>query len=134
MASLQSTSSWKRPRSKRSLALTGLLAVLAIGALWYVTEGFSDGTLASLTLLDLVASVFAGAVLGILDLYTLVDERLRQLQPGSVLTRVVVGGLLGVTGAVLSDVFDLSPVLSLIVLVSLLVTEFAARAYYVFTE
>lgn len=135
MAPRHSTERWRALRSKKSVALSGLLVVLAVGILWYTTDGLSTGQVAALTVVELAGGVLVGGVLGLIDLYTQVNEELQRVQNQTV-RGVSVGLLLAVLfsvlGAIFTDEVGISLPLLLILFTAFLVAQFVVRAAYAF--
>lgn len=135
MAPLHSTDTWKPLRRKKSVALSALLAVLAIGALWYTTDGFSTGQVAALTSVELAGGVLVGGILGLIDLYMQTNEQLQRFQNRTV-SGVSVGFLLvvlfSVIGAIFADELGISLALLLISFTAFLGAQFVVRTYYAF--
>ncbi|GAB7118271.1 hypothetical protein [Natrinema pallidum] len=132
MSSLKPISTSNGPGNEKILILTSLLVILAISVLWYMTEGFTDGSLEPLTIPVLAASMIVSAVLGILDAYSVIEKRLQQLHGNNIFIRLIIGVLIGLGSAALA--LNVSTVLVLVITISFLLGESVGRAYYVFAK
>lgn len=137
MPTLQSTEDWKSLQSKKSVVLTGLLVVLVAVGLWYHTEGFSNGQVGTLTSAELGAGVVTGGILGLIDLFTQVNDQIQQFQNrnlGGISLGLVIAALFGVIGAILVDATNISLTILLVSFISFLVVQFIFRTYSAFID